>query len=50
MGVEFQKTLIQEPPIPFGTPDPYEPKKKLITPMLDNLQEMLVLIFTHNYD
>jgi arylsulfatase len=23
--VEFQKTLIQEPPIPMGTPDPYEP-------------------------
>jgi len=25
--VEFQKTLVQEPPIPLGTPDPYQPKK-----------------------
>ena len=25
--VKFQKTLIQEPPIPLGTPDPYEPPK-----------------------
>ena len=25
--VEFQKTLVQEPPIPMGTPDPYQPKK-----------------------
>ncbi len=23
--VEFQRTLVQEPPIPLGTPDPYEP-------------------------
>lgn len=26
--VEFQKTLVQEPPITLGTPDPYEPSKK----------------------
>ena len=25
--VEFQKTLVQEPPITLGTPDPYEPPK-----------------------
>ncbi len=25
--VEFQKTLVQEPPIPLGAPDPYEPPK-----------------------
>ena len=26
--VDFQKTLIIEPPIQLGTPDPYEPNKK----------------------
>ena len=25
--IDFQKTLAQEPPIPLGTPDPYEPPK-----------------------
>jgi arylsulfatase len=25
--IEFQKTLAQEPPIPMGTPDPYNPPK-----------------------
>jgi len=25
--VEFQKTLVEEPPIQLGTPDPYEPSK-----------------------
>jgi hypothetical protein len=25
--VEFQKTLVEEPPIQLGTPDPYEPPK-----------------------
>jgi arylsulfatase len=25
--VAFQQTLVQEPPIPFGTPEPWEPKK-----------------------
>ena len=24
---EFQKTLAKEPPVPFGTPDPYQPAK-----------------------
>jgi arylsulfatase len=26
--VEFQKTLVMEPPIKLGTPDPYKPKKR----------------------
>jgi arylsulfatase len=26
--VEFQKTLLEEPPIQLGTPDPYEPSKR----------------------
>jgi len=26
--IEFQKTLVEEPPIQLGTPDPYEPSKK----------------------
>jgi arylsulfatase len=25
--IEFQKTLVEEPPIQLGTPDPYEPPK-----------------------
>jgi arylsulfatase len=25
--VEFQKTLVEEPPIQLGTPDPYQPSK-----------------------
>jgi arylsulfatase len=26
--IEFQKTLVEEPPIQLGTPDPYEPPKR----------------------
>jgi len=26
--IEFKKTLVIEPPIPLGTPDPYKPKQK----------------------
>ncbi len=26
--VAFQKTLVMEPPIRLGTPDPYVPKRK----------------------
>ena len=26
--IEFQATLVEEPPIPLGTPDPYVPPKK----------------------
>ncbi len=26
--VAFRRTLVEEPPIQLGTPDPYEPKKR----------------------